>query len=181
MFENKLDIFEKRYNELNNKLYDPTVAGEPELYQKVMKEFKEIEPIVDEYKIYKQAKATIEESLEILNESDDKEMRELAEEELSTAKATLAESQQNIKLLLLPKDPNDDRNVTIINETYAEYTDSFKDKSGTLEIIKIDGDEYLIDCSYDELDKSKTQTCLKYLKEFNDVNKFKPIKIEAES
>ena len=76
---------------------------------------------------------------------------------------------------------NDDRNVTIINETYAEYTDSFKDKSGTLEIIKIDGDEYLIDCSYDELDKSKTQTCLKYLKEFNDVNKFKPIKIEAES
>ena len=76
---------------------------------------------------------------------------------------------------------NDDRNVTIINETYAEYTDSFKDKSGTLEIIKIDGDEYLIDCSYDELDKSKTQTCLKYLKEFNDVNKFKTIKIEAES
>ncbi len=76
---------------------------------------------------------------------------------------------------------NDDRNVKIINETYAEYTDSFKDKSGALEIIKIDGDEYLIDCSYDELDKSKTQTCLKYLKEFNDVNKFKPIKIEAES
>ncbi|MDO5820754.1 MAG: hypothetical protein Q4Q32_02940 [Methanobrevibacter sp.] len=76
---------------------------------------------------------------------------------------------------------NDDRNVTIINETYAEYTDSFKEKSGALEIIKIDGDEYLIDCSYDELDKSKTKACLKYLKEFNDVNKFKPIKIEAES
>lgn len=76
---------------------------------------------------------------------------------------------------------NDDRNVTIINETYAEYTDSFKEKSGALEIIKIDGDEYLIDCSYDDLDKSKTKTCLKFLKEFNDVNKFKPIKIEAES
>lgn len=113
MFENKLDIFEKRYNELNNKLYDPTVAGDPELYQKVMKEFKEIEPIVEEYKIYKQAKATMEESLEILNDSDDKEMRELAEEELASAKNTLAESQQNIKLLLLPKDPNDDRNVIV--------------------------------------------------------------------
>lgn len=113
MFENKLDIFEKRYNELNNKLYDPTVAGDPELYQKVMKEFKEIEPIVEEYKIYKQAKATVEESLEILNDSYDKEMRELAEEELSSAKITLAESQQNIKLLLLPKDPNDDRNVIV--------------------------------------------------------------------
>ncbi len=113
MFENKLDIFEKRYNELNNKLYDPTVAGDPETYQKVMKEFKEIEPIVEEYKIYKQAKSVVEESLEILNDSDDKEMKELAEEELSTAKITMAESQQNIKLLLLPKDPNDDRNVIV--------------------------------------------------------------------
>ncbi len=114
MFENKLDIFEKRYNELNNKLYDPTVAADPELYQKIMKEFKEIEPIVDEYKVYKQAKATIEESLELLNDSDtDKEMKELAEEELSEARATMAESQQNIKILLLPKDPNDDRNVIV--------------------------------------------------------------------
>ncbi|MEE0060762.1 MAG: peptide chain release factor 1 [Acutalibacteraceae bacterium] len=114
MFENKLDIFEKRYNELNNKLYDPTVASDPELYQKIMKEFKEIEPIVDEYKVYKQAKATIEESLELLNDSDtDKEMKELAEEELADARATMAESQQNIKILLLPKDPNDDRNVIV--------------------------------------------------------------------
>ncbi|MEE0266142.1 MAG: PCRF domain-containing protein, partial [Acutalibacteraceae bacterium] len=114
MFENKLDIFEKRYNELNNKLYDPTVAADPELYQKIMKEFKEIEPIVEEYQVYKQAKATIEESLELLNDSDtDKEMKELAEEELAQARATMAESQQNIKILLLPKDPNDDRNVIV--------------------------------------------------------------------
>lgn len=114
MFENKLDIFEKRYNELNNKLYDPLVAADPEQYQKIMKEFKDIEPIVEEYKIYKQAKGTIEESLELLNDSDtDKEMRELAEEELAQARATMAESQQNIKILLLPKDPNDDRNVIV--------------------------------------------------------------------
>lgn len=79
-----------------------------------MKEFKEIEPIVDEYKVYKQAKATVEESLEVLNDSTmDKEMKELAEEELSTAKTQLEECQQNIKLLLLPKDPNDDRNVIV--------------------------------------------------------------------
>ncbi|MBQ1991197.1 MAG: peptide chain release factor 1 [Clostridia bacterium] len=114
MFENKLDIFEKRYNELNNKLYDPTVAADPEQYQKIMKEFKDIEPIVEEYKVYKQAKGTIEESLELLNDSDtDKEMKELAEEELAQARATMAESQQNIKILLLPKDPNDDRNVIV--------------------------------------------------------------------
>lgn len=114
MFEDKLDIFEKRYSELNNKLYAPAVAADPEQYQKIMKEFKEIEPIVDEYKVYKQAKTTVAESLEVLNDSTmDKEMKELAEEELSTAKAQLEECQQNIKLLLLPKDPNDDRNVIV--------------------------------------------------------------------
>lgn len=114
MFENKLDIFEKRYNELNNKLYDPTVAADPEQYQKIMKEFKDIEPIVEEYKVYKQSKSIIEESLELLNDSDsDKEMKELAEEELAQARITMAESQQNIKILLLPKDPNDDRNVIV--------------------------------------------------------------------
>ncbi len=114
MFEDKLDIFEKRYSELNNKLYDPAVAADPEQYQKIMKEFKEIEPIVEEYKVYKNAKATVAESLEVLNDSTmDKEMKELAEEELSTAKAQLEECQQNIKLLLLPKDPNDDRNVIV--------------------------------------------------------------------
>lgn len=114
MFEDKLDIFEKRYNELNNKLYDPAVAADPEQYQKIMKEYKDIEPIVEEYKLYKQAKDNIEQSLEILNESDlDKEMKELAEEELVQARQTMAESQQNIKVLLLPKDPNDDRNVIV--------------------------------------------------------------------
>lgn len=114
MFEDKLDIFEKRYNELNNKLYDPSVAADPEQYQKIMKEYKEIEPIVEEYKLYKQAKDNIEQSLEILNESElDKEMKELAEEELAQARQAMAESQQNIKVLLLPKDPNDDRNVIV--------------------------------------------------------------------
>lgn len=114
MFENKLDIFEKRYNELNNKLYDPLIAADPEQYQKIMKEFKDIEPIVEEYKVYKQAKSNVEESLELLNDSDtDKEMKELAEEELAQARVTMAESQQNIKILLLPKDPNDDRNVIV--------------------------------------------------------------------
>lgn len=114
MFEDKLDIFEKRYNELNNRLYDPSVAADPEQYQKIMKEFKEIEPIVEEYKRYKQAKAAVEESLEILGDSTaDKEMKELAEEELALAKEQAVQSTQEIKILLLPKDPNDDRNVIV--------------------------------------------------------------------
>lgn len=76
---------------------------------------------------------------------------------------------------------SDTRNVTIINDTYAEYTDSTKEKVGALELLKIDGDQYIVDCSFDDLDKSKTKDCLKYLKEFNDVNKFKPIKIDKSS
>lgn len=114
MFESKLDIFEKRYNELNNKLYDPAVVSDPQQYQKIMKEYKELEPLAEECKIYRQAKASIEEALEILNDSgSDKEMKELADEELLSAKITLEESTQKIKFLLLPKDPNDDRNVIV--------------------------------------------------------------------
>lgn len=114
MFESKLEIFEKRYNELNNKLYDPSVVSNPQQYQKIMKEYKELEPLAEECKIYRQAKASIEDALEILSDSgSDKEMKELAEEELSVAKATLENSTQKIKLLLLPKDPNDDRNVIV--------------------------------------------------------------------
>lgn len=114
MLESKLDIFEKRYNELNNKLYDPAVVSDPQQYQKIMKEYKELEPLAEECKIYRQAKTSIEEALEILNDSgSDKEMKELADEELSSAKIILEESTQKIKLLLLPKDPNDDRNVIV--------------------------------------------------------------------
>lgn len=114
MFESKLDIFEKRYNELNNKLYDPAVVSNPQQYQKIMKEYKELEPLAEECKIYRQAKTSIEDAMEILNDSSsDKEMKELADEELSSAKIILEESTQKIKLLLLPKDPNDDRNVIV--------------------------------------------------------------------
>ena len=73
---------------------------------------------------------------------------------------------------------SDTRDVKMINGTYAEYTDSFKEKVGALELLKIDGDEYIVDCSFDSLDKNKTKDCLKYLEEFNEVNKFKPIKVE---
>ncbi len=75
----------------------------------------------------------------------------------------------------------DDRQVKIINGTYAEYVDLVNEKSGALEIIKIDGDQYIVDSSFDDDDKSKTKDCLKYLEEFNEVNKFKPIKIDKAS
>lgn len=76
---------------------------------------------------------------------------------------------------------NDNRDVKIINGTYAQYNDSVKDKVGALELLKIDDDVYIIDCSFDDADKNKTADCLKYIQEFNDLNKFKPIKIDKSS
>lgn len=73
---------------------------------------------------------------------------------------------------------SDDRKVEMINGTFAKYTDSFKEEVGALELLEIDDDKYVVSCTFDGLDKSKTKDCLKYLEEFNQVNKFKPIKIE---
>ena len=111
MFE-KIEIFDKRYAELNRRLYEPSVAADPVEYQKVMKEVKSIEEIVLTYRDYKAAVQTEQESLEIL-ESGDAELRELAQMELDEAKEKIEELSEQLKILLLPKDPNDDRNVIV--------------------------------------------------------------------
>lgn len=112
MFE-KIEIFDKRYSELNKKLYEPSVAADPEKYQKIMKEIKSIEEIVTVYRQYKDAKTAEQDSLEILNETSDPELRELAQAELDEAKENIESLSEQLKILLLPKDPNDDRNVII--------------------------------------------------------------------
>ena len=111
MFE-KTEIFDKRYSELNSRLYEPSVAADPEAYQKIMKEIQSIEEIVLTYREYKAAVQTERESLEIL-ESGDSELRELAQLELDEAKEKTEELSEKLKILLLPKDPNDDRNVIV--------------------------------------------------------------------
>ena len=112
MFE-KIEIFDKRYSELNQRLYEPQVAANPDEYQKVMKEIKSIEEIVLTYREYKKAVTAQEESLEILNETSDAEMRELAQAELDEAKEKIEKLSEELKILLLPKDPNDERNVIV--------------------------------------------------------------------
>ncbi len=107
MFE-KIEIFDKRYAELNRRLYEPSVAADPV----EMKEVKSIEEIVLTYRDYKAALQTEQESLEIL-ESGDAELRELAQLELDEAKEKIEELSEQLKILLLPKDPNDDRNVIV--------------------------------------------------------------------
>ncbi|HBM98937.1 MAG TPA: peptide chain release factor 1 [Ruminococcus sp.] len=112
MFE-KIEIFDKRYSELNQRLYEPQVAANPDEYQKVMKEIKSIEEIVLTYREYKKAVTAQEESLEILNETSDAEMRELAQAELDEAKENIEKLSEELKILLLPQDPNDERNVIV--------------------------------------------------------------------
>lgn len=112
MFD-KIEIFSKRYDELNNRLYDPSVAGDATKFNETMKEIKSIEPIVLKYREYKQAQQTVEDSLEILKSENDEELRELAQMEMDEAKETLPGLEEELKILLLPKDPNDDRNVIV--------------------------------------------------------------------
>ena len=113
MFE-RIEIFDKRYAELNRRLYEPSVAADPEEYQKIMKEIKSIEEIVLTYREYKAARQTEQDSLEILGDgSTEPELRELAQMELDEAKEKLETLSEQLKILLLPKDPNDDRNVIV--------------------------------------------------------------------
>lgn len=112
MFE-RIEIFDKRYSELNTRLYEPSVASNPEEYQKIMKEIKSIEELVQTYREYKSAVQSEKESLEILEDSSDSELKELAQAELDEAKENIERLSEQLKILLLPKDPNDERNVII--------------------------------------------------------------------
>ncbi|MGN0342683.1 MAG: peptide chain release factor 1 [Roseburia sp.] len=112
MFD-KLEDLLIRYEELMSELSEPDVANDPARFRKLMKEQSDLTPIVDAYKEYKQCKQNIEDSLAMLDEESDEEMRELAKEELNDAKARVEELEQELKILLLPKDPNDEKNVIV--------------------------------------------------------------------
>ena len=112
MFD-KIEIFDKRYSELSQRLYEPSVASNPDEFQKVMKELKSIEEIVLTYRDYKSAVESEKESLEILGETSDAELKELAQAELDEAKSSIETLSEKLKILLLPKDPNDERNVIV--------------------------------------------------------------------
>ena len=111
MFD-KLESIVKRYEEVLEELNSPSVASDQNNFRKLMKEQSDLTPIVEAYKLYKNAKQTIEDSLEMLEENDE-EIREMAKEELATAKKDLEEIEERIKILLLPKDENDDKNVVM--------------------------------------------------------------------
>lgn len=113
MFD-KLKAVEGRYEEIGELLTRPEVVSDNEQFKKLMKEHKELTPIVEKFREYSAAKAAEAEAREILNESGlDKDFKALAEEELEEARKTMEETSEELKILLLPKDPNDDRNVIV--------------------------------------------------------------------
>ena len=112
MFD-KLEDIVIRLDEILNELQEPDVANDQNRFRKLMKEQAELTPIAEAYKEYSTCKQNIADSLELLEEESDEEMRELAKEELNESKARMEELEKELKILLLPKDPNDDKNVMV--------------------------------------------------------------------
>ena len=112
MFD-KLEDLVARLDELQNELSDPNVASNAERFKNLMKEQANLAPIVEKYQEYKEAKQTIEDSISMLEGESDEEMREMLKEELSSAKQQVEQCENELKILLLPKDPNDERNVIL--------------------------------------------------------------------
>lgn len=142
MFDRLEELVDK-LDTINNQLTDPDVVTDQNKFRKLMKEQSDLVPIVDKYKEYKDAKTTIDDSLEILEEENDEELREMAKEEMNDAKSRLETIEQELKILLLPKDPNDSKNVIVeiragaggdeaalfayeIYRMYQKYVDQFK-------------------------------------------------------
>jgi peptide chain release factor 1 len=112
MFD-RLDDILIHYEELMLELNNPSVAEDQKRFRKLMKEQADLADLVEAYTQYKKAKQAVEDSLALLEEESDEEMREMAKEELSDAKKRIEELEQELKILLLPKDPNDEKNILL--------------------------------------------------------------------
>ena len=112
MFD-KLEDMLIHLEEILNMLNEPSVTSDPVRFQKLMKEQSDLQPIAEAYKEYKDCKQTMEDSLSMLDGESDEEMREMLKEELADARKRSEELEQQLKILLLPKDPNDDKDVIV--------------------------------------------------------------------
>ncbi|MCD8364295.1 MAG: peptide chain release factor 1, partial [Clostridiales bacterium] len=143
-----------RFDELLRLLSEPDVAADTKRFQALMKEQGELAPVVEAYKEYKKCKENIDDSLAMLQEESDEELRELAKEELNDSKARMEELEQKLKILLLPKDPNDSKNVIVeiragaggdeaalfaaeIYRMYVHYAESRRWKVETMDVEEI--------------------------------------------
>ena len=106
----KLQAIEERYEALAQQLEDPAVYGDPEKLKKLNREQKELAPVVEAFRAYRRAESDLRDAQELLS---DPEMKEMAQEELESAKEAIARLEEELKVLLLPRDPNDSRNVVM--------------------------------------------------------------------
>ena len=153
MFD-KLEDLLLRFEDVLNELQEPSVVNDQTRFRKLMKEQNDLQPIVDAYREYKKCKETVEESLMMLDEESDEEMREMLKEEMSDAKTRIEELERTMKILLLPTDPNDDKNVIVeiragaggdeaalfaaeIYRMYAHYAESRRWKIEVMEADEI--------------------------------------------
>lgn len=109
----KLNFIEDKYKELGEKVMDPELLKDMKEYQKTMKEYSDLKPIVDRYKEYQGYLNELKDTEEMLGENLDDEMRELAKEDLKNLQENIAKAEEDLKIMLIPKDPNDDRNVIV--------------------------------------------------------------------
>ena len=113
MFE-KLAVMEEKYNEISERLSDPEVISDNKLYAQLMKVFKNLTPIIEKYREYKKSKENFNEAKELLDNGGlDKDFREMVQAEYEESKESVESITQELKILLLPKDPNDDKSVII--------------------------------------------------------------------
>ncbi len=145
MFD-KLDDLVGRLEDIQAELSDPSVVNDQNKFRRLMKEQNDLMPIVEKYKEYMAAKQTVEDSLAMIEEESDEELKEMAKEELSEAKDQIVRNEEELKILLLPKDPNDDKNVIVeirggaggdeaalfaseVYRMYQKYADKFRWKT----------------------------------------------------
>ncbi len=112
--QNKLELIEKKYDEINKKLLDPSVVNDMELYRNLTKELKEITPIVEKYEQIKKAQRDFSEAKEMLKETDlEPDFKEMVEQQLEESRALTEKIEKELQVLLLPKDPNDHKSVIV--------------------------------------------------------------------
>ena len=109
----KLSFLETKYKELSQKIIDPEIINNIEEWQRLVKEHADVEPIVMKYREYMKAQNTLEEDREMLQEKLDDEMKEMLKEEVSEYEETVERLEEELKVLLIPKDPNDHKNVIV--------------------------------------------------------------------
>ena len=154
MFD-KLSFIENQFEELANKISDPEVIADQDTWRKLCKEHSDLTPIVDKYREYKANRDTIEEAKLMMDDPEsDKEFKEMLAEETKQAKENIARIEEELKILLLPKDPNDDKNVIVeirggaggdeaalfagdLFRMYSMYADSMRWKTEVLSLSEI--------------------------------------------